>query len=122
MARRRNIQYKRGDSWPPLDDVVSDRNGPMDLSGALSARFLMRLNNHEGVLQVDAAAVLGNDEVPATEGGIRYLWAVDGSDLAIAGTYVGEWEITWLDGVATAPNGQGDYLEIVVSPDLGGTQ
>lgn len=117
MARRTPVTYKRGNTWPPIDDVISDRNGPVNLSSATNLRFLIRKGTPDGELVSTGTATAGNPETTAANGGIRYQpVAADTDDI---GNFVGEWEITFAGPkIASAPNGPGEYIPIIITENL----
>lgn len=117
MTRRRTVYYKKGNTWPPIDDIITDRNGPVDLSAAITLRFLMRRDSPTGALVTTGTATAGNPTTTAANGGIRYLPVA--ADTNTVGTYLGEWEITFSGPkIATAPNKAGEYITVIVSEDL----
>jgi hypothetical protein len=117
MARRQPIYYKRGNLWPPIEDIISDRNGPVNLSLALSLRFLMRRDTPDGDLVVTGTATAGSSLAAAADGGVTYQPVAGDTDEI--GTFIGEWEIVFTGPLpATAPNGPGEYITIIISEDL----
>lgn len=90
---------------------------PIDLTEAEDVRlFLYTTATEEGKeRRVKTGTV---DVVEAAEGKVEYQWEAD--DLAKAGSYSMEFEITWSDGtVQTVPN-EG-YYSLVIEEDLGPT-
>jgi len=117
MSRRNPVTYKRGNNWPPIDDIISDRNGPVDLTAATLIRFLIRQDTPDGTLVATGIAAAGNPETAAAAGGVRYLPAT--TDTANIGNFLGEWEVTFAGPkIASAPNGPGEYIPIVVTENL----
>jgi hypothetical protein len=117
MTRRNPIVYKRGNTWPPIDDIITDRNGPVDTSAAITLRFLIRKGTPDGELVATGTATAGNPDTAAVDGGIRYLpTATDTDDI---GNFIGEWELTFSGPkVASAPNGPGEYIPIIITENL----
>lgn len=103
-----DLTIKRNDTLPILTATLEDQAGPIDLTDALQVRVL---------LKTDAVLITGVCTIAdAPAGEITYTWdAVD--DTATAGTYQGEFEITWPDGVETIPNDT--YFELLIIEDLG---
>lgn len=85
---------------------------PVDLTAAQQVRFIM-VTQARAVI-VNAVAVI---EAPATLGIVRYDWIA--ADTATAGSYLGEWEVTWTGGKKqTFPTAT--YHTIDVLADLDG--
>ena len=104
-----DVTYKRGDNAPPITATLSDLDGPIDLSSADAVRLRMKSDT----AIVEAGPVEITD---AANGEIKYEWEAD--DLMFAGSYRGEWEITWSDGtIQTVPNDT--YFAVDVLEDLG---
>lgn len=105
---------KKGDIGNPLIAVLSDANGPVDLTG-LTIRFKMRPRTTL-VTKVDGPAVPDPDQ-SANPGRVSYSWAE--GDVDSAGRFVGEFIIDDFGG-ATFPNGN-RYIEIEIGegvPDI----
>lgn len=84
-----DFSIKAHDLAPPIQAVLTIGGEPVDLTTATGVKFIMKATAG-GALTVNAAAVI---VAPPTSGTVRYDWT--GTDTAIAGTYQGEWEITW---------------------------
>lgn len=84
------FDIKQHDLEPPLIVTCLDDNAPVDLSTALSARFLMR--NLSG-LKVNAMCEILDQTDEDLWGKVKYVWT--GSDTETVGTYNGEIEIIW---------------------------
>lgn len=102
---------KRGDQLPSVEATLREPAAPgqigaeIDLTGATGVKFLCSNG-------VDAAAVI----VSAAGGQVRYDWGTDETEEA--GTFNGEFEITWGDGrKQTVPNGE--YIKVIIAADLG---
>src|SRR6266496_2976158 len=87
---------KKGNTAVPISTVLSDANGPVDLSTALSVKFLMRPveGRNFGPRKVDADATPDSDQT-ANKGSVMYEW--QDVDLNQPGLYVCEWEVTLAD-------------------------
>lgn len=106
MAGR--IYMKTGDTEPPVDCQLCDRNGPVNLTGC-SVLFIMR--SPTGAIKVNAPAVI----VDAVDARVRYLWAPLDTDTPDA--YRCEFQVSFPGGsVATWPND--DYVPGIVIEDL----
>lgn len=100
---------KQSDTSPAIRATLQDANGtPVNITGA-SVRFHMK--SLEGTLVVDQPMAI----VTPSSGVVRYDWQTVDTDTA--GTFVGEIEVTYLDGsVETFPN-TGNFA-IVITPEL----
>ena len=108
------IYRKRGDTGPALRAQLLDGNDiedavPVDLTGASSAKLVMR--------KPDTSVLEGSMVIEAgTSGWVSYTWGA--SDLALVGQHAIEVEVTWANGtVQTFPAAGHDLL--VVGHDLG---
>lgn len=104
---------KRNDTLPYLDAVLSDDNGPIDLTNVTSVHFVMR-SSARGVTDAKVRAectVVGDP----TNGEVRYEWALGDTDAA--GTYRGEFEVNLGGRVLTYPSST--YIPISIVADLG---
>lgn len=99
--------------------LMSDEEEPqtVDLTGALSVRFIMREDAGGGIpgtTKVDAVAAI---VAPASSGIVEYAWQVGDTD--VPGKYLGEWEVVWSNGKPqTFPTRTYHTIEIVA--DMGG--
>lgn len=99
---------KRGDTSPKLIYTLSP---PVNLTGA-SVVFNMRKSGLANTVNRGAAAIVA----PATAGVVSYGWTAP--DTVLAGTFIGEFEVTYADGtIETYPNS--GYLNVIISDDLG---
>lgn len=106
MAVDPDITFKQDDTWPPIRAILSDTNGPIDLTGA-TVHFIMKglTVTVQGTCAIDNAAA----------GSVSYAWAT--GDLAVADDYNAEWEITFSNGkIETIPND--GYKIVRVKADL----
>lgn len=100
---------KRGDRTPALTATLQDVNGTaVNLTTATSVRFLLRPSR--GGTAVATAATI----VTAASGTVRHDWPATTPD---AGSYQGEFEVTWTGGLLQSFPSDG-YLWIVVLSDL----
>ena len=100
---------KQHDTWPPLVAVLSDVNGPLDLTGA-TVKLILKPTTGSNI--VGSCSIVA----PAADGRVRYNWVV--GDTAAVSAFTGEFEITWGDGtVGTVPNDS--YFTLAVVADLG---
>lgn len=105
------LKIKQGDTHKPVEAVIQDSDGAIDLTNASSVRFIM--STPAGGTVVDAA---GTIVAPATDGRVRYAWAEGDTDTA--GNYRAEFEVTFADGtILTAPTDK--YLKIRILSQLG---
>lgn len=107
------IKMKRNDTRPQLI-LTLERNGvPVDLTGAVSAKFLMKVGNQPTISKTAAFAT------DRTSGKVQIGWSP--TDTAQVGEYDVEVEVTWATGppaaVETFPN-EG-YQKLKVDADLG---
>lgn len=99
--------FKRGDTFRPLDAVLSDTDGVIDLTVATQVEVLLRSATRlvHGICEV----------LDPVAGSVRYEWA-DG-DTDYADEYQVEWEITWPGGkLDTVPNDS--YKTVLIAEDL----
>lgn len=107
--------FKRNDTGPPIVITCLDGDVPMNLTGAVSARFLMGTISATGVnfTKVAGACTFNSDR---STGKVTYDWA--DNDLNTAGEYKAEVEVTWASGdIQTFP--ADGYLTILVVADVG---
>ena len=110
-----DVDIKRGDTWPPVDAVLSDQDGPIDLTTATSVKLLFKTTT--GSTTYSRVCTITN----AVAGAVRYSWtsadAATGPTSAVNSFNI-EWEITWSDGgITTVPNV--GYKSLAIVADLG---
>lgn len=98
-----NFYLKKGDTYPNIETILSDGNGPVSLTGS-TVLFRMSVAN-TGNLMVEKPATI---VTPQTGGDIGKVWAeFEEGDTDIPGTYRVEWRVTFPSGkVATFPRGE----------------
>lgn len=104
------FRIKTNDSKPILAVTLTDYAGDaVDLTGA-GVQFHMKKYGASS-LKINSAAIIDS----ALTGKVSYQW-LDG-DTDVAGTYYGEMEVTYSDGlVETFPNN--GYFTIIINEDL----
>ncbi len=105
---------RQGDLLPAFEAVLRDRNGPVDLTGAVvrfHARDVVRRS-----LAIDAVARVAPDQAGADRGRVFYDWAP--TDTRSPGEFDAELEVTFLSGrIQTFPND--GYVRVRITPELG---
>lgn len=120
----KTFEIKRGDSWRPLEAVLLEVDGPIDLTNA--DRVRLRLRSPAVVVLTGDLTIVEDEQGGPETGRVYYQWQRpegdpdDGGvrgDLDFDGTYRAEFEIEWNTGdLQTVPNN--DYFTVVVYPDL----
>jgi len=85
-----SLSFVLGDTQPSLFGTLTIAGVVVDLTNATNVNFQMR-RTIDNRYTVDAVAAI----VTPSAGAVRYDW--EPGDLAVAGTYVGRWEILWSD-------------------------
>lgn len=107
-------EYKTGDNYPSIAGVISDASGAVNISTAVSLRFLAK----SGATTIIGTAVKDDVGDVPTRGTWHYVWGV--SDLLVAGTYSVEIEVTWPSSkIETFPSSAANNPTFLVSADLG---
>lgn len=88
--------FYTGDTWPPLTGTIRNASGiAQSLASAASFRTVSKMSGATPVIQGAATycptAFGGTGN--GSDGKWAYFWAAD--DLALAGSYVPEVEVTW---------------------------
>lgn len=113
MARTLIHRRKKGDRAPALTLQALDLAGdPLDLTGATSPVFLMRLLGASANTVDRATATV----VDASTGVVSYSFAA--ADVDTPGTYRAEFEVT-LSGLPLTIPGDDQELHVVITDDLG---
>lgn len=90
--------FYTGDTWEPLKATAVDANGnAVNISTATSVRMVAKRTG--GAEVITGTTVNLDDGQPANRGRWSYTWA--SGDLAVAGDYVPELEVTWPGGPPT---------------------
>lgn len=114
-----DVTVKSNDTSPFIRQTLLDFEGnPVDIAAA-TVVFTMWTYDNATLGSQEISGPADNDQVGAeTLGHVSYEWQ-DG-DTALAGVYVGEWEVTFVSGeVETFPNDR--HIRIWLMQDLGGT-
>lgn len=105
-----DFTIKRGDTFPFLRAVLSDANGPVDLTGA-TVKVILKTPGLSGTVVVNDVCTITN----AANGIVEYEW--DPADTATVNTLDAEWQVTWADAeVTTFPN-EG-FKSVAITQDL----
>lgn len=101
---------KQGDTSPAFRVTLQDSAGvAVNVSGATILFHMAPTDGGPAVVEAAAEVVDGLNGV------VRYIWQA--ADTATAGTYRGEFEVTFVDGsVETFPNSE--YLRVKIIPQL----
>lgn len=132
---------KRGDTWEPVTGIITDANGPVDLTGA-TLRFLAKANiNGEDTIidssaagqgacinveDVDGPGDIVDFEWPPNSGTMiqvpenrgRYRFEMEAPAVSEAGLYEVEIEATKAGAVLTFPNQEEKNPTWQISPDI----
>lgn len=107
-----DFSLKRGDTAIPLTAILSDNNGPLDLTG-ITVRFKMR-GATLATTKVDGLAIVDPDQI-ANKGKVTYEW-VD-ADVDMSGNFVGEFKLFSGGKPLTFPNGN-NYIQIEIGTGI----
>lgn len=108
-----DFEMQRHDRLPSIQATLS-----ADLTDAASVKFIMRkatadyVPDFTGAAKVNATATI----VEPAAGIVRYDWLAIDTDTA--GTYVGQWEVTWTAGSKPQTFPTRTYHTILVRADL----
>lgn len=100
---------KAGDRLDPIEGVLSDANGAVNLTGR-SVTFIMRRRSAFNPKVEAAATIVG----VATAGAVRYDWQA--GDTNTPGTYDAHFVVDNAGKLATFP--RPGYIKIVIEDDL----
>lgn len=106
------FNIKVGDRLPVLVATILDGDGAaVNLSTATTVAFRMRTQGGSGAALFTTNCVITD----ATNGVVEYRWAA--GNTSAAGTYDGEFVVTWNDGrIQTVPNG--GFVRVKVAATL----
>lgn len=106
------------DTFPYPQAPLTDLSGAINLTGAVSVKFIAKLS--DGTKTITGAAGF----VDRSAGIVNYVWATGDTDFP--GTYKVEWEITWAIAVGqtpakieTVPNLAANREQLIIGADLG---
>jgi hypothetical protein len=106
---------KKGDTYPNIETVLSDTNGPVNLSGC-SVLFRMSVAN-TGNLMVEKDATIVTPQTGIDIG--RCYAEFTTGDTDEVGSYRVEWRVTFPNGkIATFPRGQSDNFNKVIVEEI----
>lgn len=106
---------KLGDTHPNIETILSDGNGPVNLSGC-TVLFRMSVANTGNLMVQKAATVV----TPQTGTDIGRCYAeFDAADTGELGEYRVEWRVTFPNGkVATFPRGEGTKFNKIIIQEI----
>ena len=106
---------KRGDTFPNIETVLSDANGPINLTGC-SVLFRMSVAN-TGNLLIEESATIVTPQSGEDVGRCYYELQIGDTD--ILGTYRVEWLVTFANAKkATFPRGEGTLFNQVIIQEV----
>jgi hypothetical protein len=89
-----SLTFVQGDTAPDITSIIHEEDNPaaiIDLSTAVGVRFQMRRpDDHRYTVNAAGSVIDGPN------GKVSYSWGAN--DLSVPGTYVVQWEITYLGG------------------------
>lgn len=83
-----DFTMKAHDQLPSIQASLLNGDSPVDLTTAVSVKFIMAASP-SGTVKVNSTAVI----VDAPNGIVRYDWIT--ADTNTVGNYQGEWQVTW---------------------------
>jgi len=89
-----SLTFVQGDTAPDITAIIHQEDDPtsiVDLSSAMGVRFQMRRQDDHRYTVNSAATV-----IDGPNGKVSYSWGAN--DLAVPGTYLVQWEVTYLGG------------------------
>lgn len=106
-----DMTIKQHDTAPALRATLFDTLGVINLSAATQVKVLFK-EVTTGTPSFSGTCTIVN----ATGGQVSYAWS--GGNTAVAGSFNGEFEITWSDStIMTVPNDS--YFTLDIKADLG---
>lgn len=112
-----DFTIKRGDTWSPIEAILKDQSGPIDLTTASKVKMLLKSGST--LIMTGPVTIAPNQSTNET-GKVTYEW--EEGDTATIGTYNCEFEIEWESGkIESVPNGADGKLYCIVNivQDLG---
>lgn len=115
------VPMKQHDTAPPIVQTLTEpgRTRALDLTNAVTVRFVMRLPGSPRAKVDDDATVLQATDpdsgLIANRGRVMFPWIPEDTDET--GVFNAEFEITWRDGTRQTWPGDG-YLQVIVTADL----
>ena len=101
-----SLTIKQGSTYPPLQVTLSDENGPINLTTAVSVELAMKGTS----TLVTGSCVITSP----TTGQITYNWGA--TDLNVIDTYNVEFQITWPSSkFQFVPNSGYDSIQVVAT-------
>lgn len=108
---------KKGDTYPNIETVLSDGNGPVNLT---DATVLFRMSEAgSGNLMIEKEATLVEPQTGDNVG--RCYAEFEDGETDIPGTYRVEWRVTFYnDKVATFPRSESvtDFNYVIIQPNV----
>lgn len=104
-------EIKRNDLRPYWRVQLTQNGNPADITGAVAARFTMKVGT-TGTAKISKAAMT---IVDAATGVVEYHWT--GTDTDTSGTYNAEVEVDWGGGALQTFPSKG-YFTITINDDL----
>jgi hypothetical protein len=96
-----SLTFVQGDTAPDITAVIHEEDDPtqvINLTETTGVRFQMRRQDDHRYTVNAAATVLD-----AVNGKVSYSWGAN--DLAVAGTYLAQWEVTYSGGRVQTTSG-----------------
>jgi len=102
---------KKGDTMPRIETILSDADGPVDLTGC-TVKFRMSIAGAGNPL-LNGDAVVVTPQTGDDKGRVYYEWQAGETDTT--GEHQAEWRVTYDGGgKATFPRGSGELFNKVV--------
>jgi hypothetical protein len=107
-----DLTIKQDDTYPPLSAVLSDAEGPVDLSAAIDIKVFLQ---GPALPLISGTCIADADQV-ANKGKMTHTWLP--AETATVGIYEGEIQVKWTASqIQTFPND--DTFEVEIVADLG---
>lgn len=110
-----DFAWKQNDTWPPLPAQLSDANGPVDLTTAVTVTLHLKSQG--------AGTTLGGGVCVITDAAAgRVTYTPTTADTDVVTQYNGEFEVDWGGGkTSTFPNGSTsgeEYITVQIVAEL----